>query len=66
MISLEGLSLYFPMLLQRVTQTAQMEFDGARRVSPLLLLALLVLGFITLIFAVQFAAERMGAVYGNR
>jgi len=66
MVVLECLGLYFPMLLQQVTVVAQAQFNGNKEILPLVLQALLVLLFITLIFFVQFLAEFTGATYASK
>jgi ABC-type multidrug transport system fused ATPase/permease subunit len=66
MITLEGLSLFFPILLQNVTKVAQAEYYGERSVTPLVWQGILVFAFITVIFAVQFWAEFAGSSYGAR
>jgi len=67
MVILEGLSLYFPILLQNVTKVAQEEFsNGNRSIVPLIWQGVLVFTFITLIFAVQFWSEYAGSSYGAR
>jgi ATP-binding cassette subfamily B protein len=65
LIALEGLSLYFPILLQNVTSVAEDQFDGGG-VLPLVWQGLLVLGFIILLFGVNFLTEYIGAVYTDK
>lgn len=64
--ALEGLALYFPILLQNVTIVAEKQFrgnGGDGSVVPLILQGLLVLGYIILIFGVRFLSEWLGAIY---
>jgi len=70
-IALEGLVLYFPMLLQRVVQTAERLFwlkqtTGAGNVMPLVWDSLLVLLFITGIFGMSFLMEFASAAYADK
>ncbi|MCL2228221.1 MAG: ABC transporter ATP-binding protein/permease [Firmicutes bacterium] len=67
MAALEALALYFPILLQRVTITAEQQFMAeSTDIAPLVWQSLLVLGFIVVIFAVFFLTEWLGAVYTNK
>ena len=61
---LEGLSLYFPILLQDVTKIAEAYSGGS--MMPLVWQGLLILGFIILIFIVSCASEWAGCLYQNK
>jgi ATP-binding cassette subfamily B protein len=66
MIVYEGLCLYFPILLQQVTEVAEKEFTkGDPSVMPLVLKGIEVLAFIIAIFGVYFLSEWVGATCTN-
>ena len=65
MIVLEGMGLYFPMLLQSIASIAEHHFEDGNAV-PILWEGLVVFLFITGLFIMQFVCEWVGAMYMDK
>lgn len=69
-IASEALALYFPMLLKSITETARRLYENPgtdpTNYTPIIWQSLLVLGFIIVIFAMNFLMEFFGACYSGK